>query len=364
VTFASKGCKDPCYRIEARYSEGGSALALSAQSESRFLRAGARRRLQPRPCVAEIRKVPMMNQRDELYMLLEKTSRTFALSIPLLPEPTRSDIAVAYLVFRIVDTLEDATRWSPEQRIEELEEARALIATHDPSRAQATVARWLAHPPLDHEGYLELLAATPRILERLSERSPAARQLIAEHALASASGMARFVERCDGDGVLRLGSGQELQDYCFTVAGIVGNLLTELFLLERPALEPVAAELRARAERFGEGLQLVNILKDAKADAAVGRVFLPPDMPLARVFQLAKADLAAAVEYCELLRQPGVERGLWVFNTLNARLALASVRVLELEGLGAKLSRQLVARLCSQLIESDGGDAALSAAST
>jgi farnesyl-diphosphate farnesyltransferase len=311
----------------------------------------------------------MIDQRDELYTLLEKTSRTFALSIPLLPEPTRSDIAIAYLVFRIVDTLEDATHWSPQQRIDELEEAQALIATDDRARTVATVARWLARPPLDHEGYLELLAATPRILERLSERTATARRLIMDHALASASGMARFVGRCDEGGVLRLSSREDLQDYCFTVAGIVGNLLTELFLLERPALERVAPELRARAALFGEGLQLVNILKDAKADAAVGRVFLPPGLPLARVFELAKVALAAAVEYCDLLRQPGVERGLWVFNTLNARLALATVRALELEGLGAKLSRLEVTRLCSQVIEGseviegsapiepDGGDA-------
>jgi farnesyl-diphosphate farnesyltransferase len=155
-----------------------------------------------------------------------------------------------------------------------------------------------------------------------------------------------------------LHSREELRDYCFNVAGIVGNMLTELFLIGRPALDGVAPELRARAAQFGEGLQLVNILKDATADAAAGRVFLPPDLPLAGVFQLCKQDLAVAAEYCELLRQPGVERGLWAFNTLNARLALASVRALERRGLGAKLSRQHVVRLWSQLVGSDGGEAA------
>ena len=41
--------------------------------------------------------------------LLEKTSRTFALTVPLLPEPTRCEVTVAYLLFRVADTLEDAT---------------------------------------------------------------------------------------------------------------------------------------------------------------------------------------------------------------------------------------------------------------
>ena len=45
--------------------------------------------------------------------LLVKTSRTFALAIPLLPEPTRREVGLAYLLFRIADTFEDATAWTP-----------------------------------------------------------------------------------------------------------------------------------------------------------------------------------------------------------------------------------------------------------
>jgi len=41
--------------------------------------------------------------------LLQKTSRTFALAIPLLPEPTRTAVGAAYLLFRVADTFEDAT---------------------------------------------------------------------------------------------------------------------------------------------------------------------------------------------------------------------------------------------------------------
>ena len=41
--------------------------------------------------------------------LLQKTSRTFAITIPMLPMPTRQEVGVAYLLFRIVDTFEDAT---------------------------------------------------------------------------------------------------------------------------------------------------------------------------------------------------------------------------------------------------------------
>ena len=56
---------------------------------------------------------------DVLDGLLVKTSRTFALSIPVLPEPTRREVTVAYLLFRIADTLEDSTLWSRERKLEE-----------------------------------------------------------------------------------------------------------------------------------------------------------------------------------------------------------------------------------------------------
>ena len=59
------------------------------------------------------------------------------------------------------------------------------------------------------------------------------------------------------------------------MAGIVGEMLSELFLLDRPGLSPIASRLRERAATFGEALQLVNILKDSAVDAEEGRRYLP-----------------------------------------------------------------------------------------
>jgi farnesyl-diphosphate farnesyltransferase len=147
---------------------------------------------------------------------------------------------------------------------------------------------------------------------------------------------------------VRLKNLQDLQDYCYAVAGIVGELLTELFLLAGPKLGSIAAPLRARAARFGEGLQLVNILGDVSKGAAAGRVYLPPNLPIAHVFELAERDLAVALEYNALSRAGGVARGVWAFNTLNAQLARASLRLLQVEGIGSKLTRAEVNRLWVQ----------------
>ncbi len=53
----------------------------------------------------------------DLDELLVKTSRTFALSIPPLPEPTRRQVTVAYLLFRLIDTVEDASHWPKQRRV-------------------------------------------------------------------------------------------------------------------------------------------------------------------------------------------------------------------------------------------------------
>ena len=164
--------------------------------------------------------------------------------------------------------------------------------------------------------------------------------------------MAEFIARGDGSGTLRLETLRELHEYCFVVAGIVGELLTELYLLGCPELTQVATELRARAARFGEGLQLVNILKDAQPDAAEGRVYLPRDVPLSELFALARADLLVALEYTELIRDAGGDLGTVAFNALNARLGLATLRELRDHGLGSKLTRVQLSGLADDVMRS------------
>ena len=93
--------------------------------------------------------------------LLQKTSRTFALTIPQLPPPTREEVGIAYLLFRIVDTFEDATRWSPDKRIAAIRDFLPLLEEPDPAQARRFAERCASDPPVDHAGYLELLSGDP-----------------------------------------------------------------------------------------------------------------------------------------------------------------------------------------------------------
>lgn len=286
----------------------------------------------------------------DLDDLLSKTSRTFALAIPLLPEPTRRAVSVAYLLFRIADTFEDATTWPSNRRIAALEKFARLLEEPAPRPILVEATKqWLETPPCTHEGYLELLRLTPDVVAELDTMGAATKQILVRHTVRTAEGMAGVVSRADEAGNLRLASIQELKDYCYIVAGIVGELLTDCFLNDAPSLQAIAPTLRRHMAAFGEALQLVNILKDAGDDARDGRVYLPPHVARAEVFALARRDLAQSFEYVAALQEARAPQGFLAFTALPARLAQQALTAIELRGPGAKVPRAEVAQLMEQL---------------
>jgi farnesyl-diphosphate farnesyltransferase len=307
----------------------------------------------------------------DIDRLLVRTSRTFALAIPELPEPLRREVGVAYLLFRIADTFEDATRWPRADRLAALAafdrllgapaQAGSRASPRPLDEARGLAESWVDARPCDHEGYLELLAAVPGVLGELDVIKPSRRAAIVRHTLRTSQGMAEFVSAGTEDGNLRLGTLGDLQHYCYIVAGIVGELLTELFLDFAPSVERVRQTLVERAARFGEGLQLVNILKDADSDARHGRVYLPPELPRSRILALARADLDAATEYVLALQSAGAPRGLVGFTALPVLLARATLDLVERAGPGRSISRADVAELVGRLQRAlDAGAPALS----
>ncbi len=304
--------------------------------------------------------------------LLEKTSRTFALAIPLLPEPTRRSVSLAYLLFRIADTLEDATEWPLAERVAALGELASACASADrESRSAAKLFeakplgglgggaphldqvtrlrdRWVSRPPYRHAGYMDLIAKMPELFGALDELPEATRALVMRHGARTAEGMAAIVTRSSDDGALALATLADLRDYCYLVAGIVGELLTELFVQDTPELARVRGELDANTRLFGEGLQLVNILKDERADAGDGRTYLPQGVERAEVMQLARSDLDGAQRYIDALVRGGAPSGYVAFTSLCSNLAVATLDKLE-AGPGAKLSREEVSGILSRV---------------
>ncbi len=268
--------------------------------------------------------------------LLFRTSRTFAIAIPLLPDALRAEVGLSYLLFRVADTLEDAELWSASRRAQALADYEALL------EREPCAFDWLRDPPTTNADYLELLARVNEVTAALALVSPRKRELIIEHVVRTVRGMREWTMR--GHNVRTL---DDLQQYCYVVAGIVGELLTHLFVLsdpdQAPFEHPKKDELLALAPAFGEGLQLVNVVKDRAVDASAGRHLLPESLPISEVFVAARRDLDAADRYVELL--DGAHPGIIAFCTLPVRLARATLDRVEHGGAGAKLTREEVAQI-------------------
>ncbi len=274
--------------------------------------------------------------------LLERTSRTFAVAIPLLDQPSRRQVGLAYLLLRIADNFEDATPWTKAERIEALMRFDSALA-EGPVLNRDEVEDWVARRPQADQGYMDLLQRAPIVVQASRDLGSAPWEIISRHVRRSIAGMIDTVRRTDRVGALELESMEDLERYCYLVAGIVGELLTELFVLEAPTLEPVRRELESRAATFGEALQLVNIVKDASADAIEGRRFLPEEVSVQEVLARARRDLIVAQEYVEWMRRDGTPHGMLAFTALPVRLAWATLEVVERRGAGAKVSRLAVA---------------------
>lgn len=291
----------------------------------------------------------------DLEGLLARTSRTFALSIPHLPEPTRQAVMLAYLLFRIADTFEDAAQWPRSVRHEALSTFHgwltdpALVETGrlPPGIALAANA-WADAGPTDHAGYLDLLRGTEAVFAAAAALPAPHRARVLYHAARTTEGMRGFVDASTARGDLHLADLDALKQYCYIVAGIVGELLTDLFLLDAP-LAAAAETLQTHARAFGEGLQLVNILKDADDDARDGRVYLPPSVPRASILTLARRDLTEAQTYVLALQGAGAPRGFVAFTALPVLLARHTLDLLERDGAGAKLPRSEVVALALAL---------------
>ena len=279
---------------------------------------------------------------------LQTSSRTFALTIPLLHEPTRSEVTVAYLLFRIADSLEDSTRWSRPLKLAELECLARFLERPTDEEAVILARRWAADPPLDHAGHVDLLSDLPTVMRAARGLSSQAWDLIARHTIRTCRAMATFVAR-EESGVLSLRDLDDLRAYCYAVAGIVGEMLTELFLLGRGPWRRIAPYIRRDATVFGEGLQLVNIIKDRARDADEGRHYLPEGIGGDAVLGLARRDLDAAARYCMRLERAKANRGIVAFTALPVLLARATLDRVERAGAGAKLTRDEVADIMNRL---------------
>ena len=206
--------------------------------------------------------------------MLPKVSRTFAACIGLLPPGLEFSVLIAYLLCRIADTAEDNELFAPQTK-RELLDAFADAVRHERATCPPLRAAF-CEPRNDDEALTRDVERTLRCFIGLSSEQRAA---IKPWVLEMCDGMAGFAEQYPDAApgqVEALNSLDDLDHYCYFVAGTVGHMLTELFTLHHHRVtERHYARLKPLATSFGLGLQLTNIIKDVADDRCRGWMFVP-----------------------------------------------------------------------------------------
>jgi farnesyl-diphosphate farnesyltransferase len=224
---------------------------------------------------------------DLLKNLLRSVSRSFYLTLRVLPCSIRPQISLAYLLARATDTIADTDVVPIERRMGALALYRERIlglsnkqiALDDFSSAgQGSTSR-------PEKVLLFRMEEALALLERLpAEDQKRIRDVIAIIVSGQELDLQRF-GCADSHNIVALKTDAELDDYTWRVAGCVGEFWTHtcrahLFAgyagPERAALH--APSFLSNGVRFGKGLQLVNILRDVPADLRKGRCYLPVEM--------------------------------------------------------------------------------------
>jgi phytoene/squalene synthetase len=313
---------------------------------------------------------------------LVDVSRTFSKPIELLPEPLRVALTTGYLLCRIVDTVED---YAPLDGTERDHLFSKFIAVLDGSVSPESFSAAF-EGVADDNAEIRLACSFARVMRVFESQEAAARQATVVWLSEMANGMRLYCRR-DRPGTLSaLHTFSDLERYCYFVAGTVGHLITDLFCDHLQVVSTsLEHELRAHAESFGIGLQMVNILKDVTDDYARNRCYVPQQLchaqgfgperllavenrrqahrALAPMFESAAQHLDDALEYTLLVPAKHVQLRLFCLLPLfmaqrTLLVAVGNDAVLVPER-PVKISREAVDDIIEECLRHANDDAAL-----
>jgi farnesyl-diphosphate farnesyltransferase len=218
--------------------------------------------------------------RPEHRQLLRAVSRSFDLSIRLLPTGVQAPVAIGYLLARATDTVADTTALPLAERQVLLDLMTQMIASPAPlaepvhELSQLTQAFAAQQTDPNERALMQALPQCLPLIQTLGQDDQASvRQVLGHITQGQQMDMARF-----GPGLQALNTEAELEQYTWLVAGCVGEFWTTLCDRHLPGYAQLAHDEMMRLGRqYGMGLQRLNILRDAGADLAAGRCYWPTD---------------------------------------------------------------------------------------
>jgi phytoene synthase len=170
--------------------------------------------------------------------ITKKSASNLALAFVLLPREKRDAMSALYAFCRAVDDVADEDSAPAEKRREQLSQWRADVK---------------------------------RACENQSPQFPVNQELqpVIQQFRLPFGLFDDLIKGCEMDlETKRYEDFEALENYCYHVASVVGLLSIEIFGHKNPTTRDYAIYL-------GKALQLTNILRDVKTDAARGRIYLP-----------------------------------------------------------------------------------------
>ena len=211
--------------------------------------------------------------------ILKRVSRTFYLSLNVLPRDVRRPVGLAYLFARAADTIADTRLISREKRLEYLELFRSEVRENESNRIREVTEALTGPQKIPEER--ELLARLEECFAVYRALDPADRERIRDLILTITQGMQMDLTMFPGEEegqLVALKTRDDLDSYTYFVAGCVGEFWTEMHMAHHPSLKDWdVAEMKKRGVRFGKGLQMTNILRDLSKDLRLGRCYLPQE---------------------------------------------------------------------------------------
>ena len=263
--------------------------------------------------------------------ILARVSRSFYLSIRLLPKKLRDPVSLGYLLARASDTIADTTELPLNLRMENL---RLLVRGIQGEALGDAIVGLSASVTLLQKNKAEraLIESLQSCLDWLEQSEVPDREEVRAVLEQINRGQVLDLERFrNPKQIAALEKSAELDEYTYLVAGSAGEFWTRLCFRHLPKFSVRSeSDMLGMGKRYGMGLQLINILRDAGADLRAGRCYFPNE-------ELA----VAAMEPSQILREPerfqpiyrkwrekaerGIEAGLQYANAIrNRRVRVAT----------------------------------------
>ncbi|MBC7603672.1 MAG: squalene/phytoene synthase family protein [Ramlibacter sp.] len=254
----------------------------------------------------------------QLLDLLKSVSRSFYLSIRLLPAALRKPVAVAYLLARASDTIADTADLPVHERAVMLRLFAGLVAGTQPPTGVGDIAAWFA-PFQRNADEHALIVALPECFAWMAQLPAADREAVREVLGHITRGQQLDVERFGEPAApAPLQTAGDLDEYTWLVAGSVGEFWTRMCVAHVPDFAALPkARMCELGRSYGMGLQLVNILRDVGEDRAAGRCYFPAD-------ELEQAPLQTVWESWLRRAQQRLDDGMLYADAVNSRRVRAA----------------------------------------